>query len=300
MLLRTIGLISLINRLAMDLLSPLFKHVSPSVQYYFSGIACEGGAYDGKDPWGHLHLVRSGSMQLDVSGAAPLHIVTPTVLLFPRPCAHRMTPAQGGVELVCGQVDLGLAEQNPLALSLPAWLAIPLADLPAAGATLELLYQEAVGSSIGRQTAISRLLDYFLIQVLRHLLAQGRFSDGVLAAMADPRLALAFNAMHEHPANPWTLEQLADLAHMSRARFAANFHKLAGIPPLEYLTHWRLSVARGLLRKGRPLKSVASAVGYQSPEAFGRAFARRIGHTPAEWVRGQLSLMPDHSAKAAD
>lgn len=284
----------------MDILTPLFKHVLPSVRYYFSGTDCEGGSYDGKDPWGHLHLVKSGSMRLDVPGIAALNITTPTVLLFPRPCAHSMAPAQDGVELVCGQVDLGVAEQSPLALSLPAWLAIPMTDLPAADTTLELLYQEAFGNGIGRPTAISLLLDYFLIHVLRHLLAQGRFSDGVLAAMSDARLALAFNAMHERPAYPWTLEQLAERAHMSRARFAANFHKLAWIPPLEYLTHWRLSVARGLLRQGRPLKSVAAAVGYQSPEAFGRVFAKRIGHTPAEWVRGQLSQIPAPSEAAAD
>ncbi len=56
-------------------------------------------------------------------------------------------------------------------------------------------------------------------------------------------------------------------------------------PPRKYLTSWRLSVARGLMRQGRPLKSVAAAVGYQSPEAFGRLFTKRIGQTPAEWTR---------------
>lgn len=286
MLCRTNGLEVLINRLVMDHLNPLLNHLSPSVSYYFSGTACAGGtyAYDGTEPCGHLHLVKSGTVQVSVSGKY-ISIDRPAVLLFPRPCAHTMLPGEGGVELVCGRVDLGHAEQSPLALSLPAFLSIPLAEMPAIGTTLDLLYREAFGAEIGRQIAINRLLDYFMIHVLRHLVVQGQLNHGALAALADPRLALALHAMHERPSHPWTLEQLAEIANLSRAQFAAKFHRLAGIPPLEYLTNWRLSVARGLMRQGRPLKSVASAVGYQSPEAFGRVFTRRIGQTPAEWVR---------------
>jgi transcriptional regulator GlxA family with amidase domain len=112
---------------------------------------------------------------------------------------------------------------------------------------------------------------------------------GLLAAMTDPRLSLAINAMHQRPAHPWTLDELADVASMSRARFAVNFRKLVGITPLDYLTSWRLAVARGQLRRGKPLKSIALAVGYQSSEALSRVFARKVGQTPVEWLREQRS-----------
>ena len=271
----------------MDPLTPLLKHLPPTVEYYFSGAACAGSVsdYDGKARCGHLHLVKSGTLHVTVAGSQDIFITRPSVLLFPRPCAHTMLPGEGGVELVCGMVELGFAEQSPLALSLPECLVIEVAEMPAIGMTLELLYAEAFGAEIGRQTAINRLLEYFMLHILRHLVAKDQFSQGVLAALADPRLALALNAMHERPSQPWTLEQLASIANMSRARFAANFQKAAGIPPLDYLTNWRLSIARGLLRQGRPLKSVASAVGYQSSEAFGRVFVRRIGQTPTAWMR---------------
>jgi AraC-like DNA-binding protein len=272
----------------MDVLTPLLSHLSPSARYFYSGTTCEGGLYDGTDRVGHLHLVKSGRLSVEVPGMPEIVIEQPTLLFFPQPCAHRMTPGPFGVELVCGTVDLGIREQSPLAASLPAVLVIPINDIPSVGTTLGLLYEEAFGDAFGRQAALDRLLEYFLIQVLRYLLAQGQLSQGALAAMADPRLALALNAMHQRPAHPWTLEILADIAGMSRSRFAANFHKLAGMPPLDYLTNWRLAVARGLLRQGRPLKSVASAVGYQSPEAFGRVFSKRLGQTPVEWVRAQV------------
>ena len=82
-----------------------------------------------------------------------------------------------------------------------------------------------------------------------------------------------------------TLDELADLAGMSRARFAVNFREAAGMTPLDYLTDWRMSVARNLIREGRPIKSVAIAVGYQSQAALTRVFSKRVGCSPTEWMR---------------
>jgi AraC-like DNA-binding protein len=71
---------------------------------------------------------------------------------------------------------------------------------------------------------------------------------------------------------------------MSRARFAANFKTIVGTTPLDYLTDWRLSIAQTLIRQGKPLKSIAAQVGYQSTAAFSRVFTKRVGATPAEWA----------------
>ena len=89
----------------------------------------------------------------------------------------------------------------------------------------------------------------------------------------------------ERPAHPWTLDELADMAGMSRARFAVNFREAVGLTPLDYLTDWRMSIAQNLLKLGRPIKSVAAAVGYQSQAALARVFAKRIGHAPTDWLK---------------
>lgn len=276
---------NLINRLDMDILAPLISHLSLSVSCYFSGRTCEGGEYDDTIPVGHLHIIKGGGMDVTLRGGEAVRIDQPSALFLPRPTVHVMTPLPGGVELVCGTVDLGLTEKSPLAASLPAVLVIPIADLPAIGPTLDLLFEEAFGMALGRQSAIDRLMEYFVVLVLRHLVARGDVSQGSLAAMADPRLCVALSAMHERPAHPWTLDELANVASMSRARFAARFRELAGCPPLEYLTDWRLAIARRQLRQGRALKSVAHAVGYQSPEALTRVFVRKTGLSPARWAK---------------
>ena len=112
---------------------------------------------------------------------------------------------------------------------------------------------------------------------------------GILAGLADPRLAKAITAMHERPEQSWSLEQLAESAGMSRARFAVHFREMVGMTPLDYLTDWRIGIAQSQLKAGKSLKLVAPAVGYMSPAAFTRVFSQRIGVSPTEWV-SQRSL----------
>jgi AraC-like DNA-binding protein len=102
-------------------------------------------------------------------------------------------------------------------------------------------------------------------------------------------------ALHERPAQPWTLQQMAALAALSRARFAKRFHVVMGLAPMDYLTAYRIALAQGLLRQGRAPKAVAQAAGYASTAAFGRAFVRRVGMTPTAWMAmpaGQGTLAP--------
>ena len=82
------------------------------------------------------------------------------------------------------------------------------------------------------------------------------------------------------PKKSWTLDDLADIAGMSRTRFAEHFRTRIGQTPVEYLTVWRMTVASQLLAKGKPVKSVAAQVGYQSAAAFSRVFSRVTGKAP--------------------
>jgi AraC-like DNA-binding protein len=70
---------------------------------------------------------------------------------------------------------------------------------------------------------------------------------------------------------------------MSRTRFAEHFRMLIGRSPIDYLTIWRMTIARQLLAKGKPVKSVAAQVGYESAAAFSRVFSRVTGKAPREF-----------------
>ncbi|MDP1650975.1 MAG: AraC family transcriptional regulator [Rubrivivax sp.] len=102
-------------------------------------------------------------------------------------------------------------------------------------------------------------------------------------------------ALHEDAARPWELSDMASLAGMSRARFAVHFREVVGDTPADYLASWRVTLAQGMLRAGRPLKHVAIDVGYGSASALTRAFIRKIGQAPTHWLR-QVEDAPSPSA----
>src|SRR5262249_10241063 len=134
---------------------------------------------------------------------------------------------------------------------------------------------------------VARLIDILFVQVLRAWLAdQPKGGGGWLGALKDPRISAALAAIHEHPARPWTVSELAAQARSSRAPFAARFRALVGGPPLAYLTGWRMQVAAGLLhRETLSIGEVAARVGYESEPAFNKAFKRATGITPGAFRR---------------
>lgn len=283
-LLNTEGIDCLTESIVMDQLAPLLRQITLSAQSFFSGELCQLVSFDKEV--GHVHILRSGKIAMTVRNGEPQIIDKPSVLFFPRFCQHGFIPIEGqNSELLCAYIDLGAQVDSPLALSLPEMMILPMDELSPVTHTVEMLFQEAFEDAFGRQAAIDSLIEYFLIQILRHVVAAGQLQGGIFGALSDSRLKHAVSAMHERPGHPWTLDELADVAGMSRARFAVNFRETVGVTPLDYLTGWRMSVAQNLLKQGRPIKSVAAAVGYQSQAALARVFARRVGSAPANWIK---------------
>lgn len=231
-----------------------------------------------------LHLVRRGPVRLIGPARQRLQVDQPTVLFMPRPQAHRVVPAAGaGAELVSAAIHFGAGDENPLLHSLPPVLCVPAAQLPGLALTQDLLFAEAQAARCGHAAVLDRLVEVLMIQLLRHAMAERLVDVGVMAGLSDVRLARTLSAVHAEPARRWTLEAMASVAGMSRARFAAHFAQTVGAPPGDYLTGWRLGLARRLLRRGMSVKQVAAEVGYASSGAFGRVFLQRVGRSPRDW-----------------
>ena len=56
---------------------------------------------------------------------------------------------------------------------------------------------------------------------------------------------------------------------------------------MDYLTRWRITIAQNMLKKGASMKAIASEVGYDSPAALSRTFAKISGLSPRQWLDGQ-------------
>ena len=149
-----------------------------------------------------------------------------------------------------------------------------------------LMLSELNGESPGSNMMRRGLAEILFVTVIRAYLEQTSPEKGFLAALHDPQISSALKFMHESPAEEWTLASLAKSVAMSRSVFAGRFKKLVGETPLTYLTNWRISRAREILKTETiTIDEVAAKVGYQSESAFNRVFKAKTGKTPALYRR---------------
>lgn len=267
-----------------DRLAALLDHFSVSARTFHAGALCGINTLDANDPYGQLHLVQDGEVEVHHGTAQPVRVNQPSLLLYPRPLAHRfVTDKQRGANFVCAHVQFEGGTANPIAAALPPFICLPLDRLQSCQPLLQSLFAEAASTNCGRQAMLDRLFEAVLIHVLRELMVQGQVQAGMLAGMAHERLRKALVAMHESPQREWTLEDLADQAGMSRTVFATTFRDTLGCTPGSYLQRWRIGLAQKLLRQGRALKLIAAEVGYGSEAALSRAFSSQTGMSPREW-----------------
>ena len=196
--------------------------------------------------------------------------------------------------LVCGAYELAPEGERSLLALLPGVLHIS-GDRASESlrATVSQLAGEAGGVAPGAAAATARLMDLLFIHVLRAWmggLPEGE--GGWLGALRDPRIARALALIHADPRARWSLTSLARSIGASRATLARRFTALVGVPPLAYLTRWRMALAGRRLRESTDaLAQVAASVGYQSEFAFNRAFRREVGIAPGTYrsARGASS-----------
>lgn len=162
---------------------------------------------------------------------------------------------------------------------------IHLRGVPRLTQLVRMLGDEAARDDMGRDLILERLVEILLIEALRAAPSQTA-QPGLLRGLADPRIATALRALHGGIARVWTVADLAHEAGMSRSAFFQRFSRTVGVPPMEYLTNWRMAVARDLLRRGgMALDGVAARIGYGSASTFSTAFSRHTGQPPGRFVK---------------
>ncbi|WP_064743982.1 AraC family transcriptional regulator [Actinomadura oligospora] len=278
---------------------------------------------DVRAPWGlrfsavvgaTFHVVLHGACWLLTEGADPLELGPGDVVFLREGGAHALadtpeTPLTdfrperadpdspiGHVRvegpgahavLLCGAYQLDRTRPHPLMKDLPELLHLPARGGAELGHLVGLLAAELDRDRPGRDGIVPSLVDAMLLYVLRTWAADGRAdAPGWARALADSAVGQALRDIHARPSVPWTVEQLAARAGLSRSVFAQRFTALVGEPPVSYLTWWRMTSAGRMLRESdAPLRTVAEQVGYTSEFAFAKAFKRAYGKPPGTYRR---------------
>ncbi len=178
-------------------------------------------------------------------------------------------------------------EDNPLIAALPDCIERRVAPGDDLDMLAQLLASEQTGNRCGAASVINRLGEVLIVRLLRDEMARGAARPGLLAALADPRLARAIVAMHEAPGRDWRNDDLAEIAGLSRSRFAELFQAAVGEGPSAYLRRWRLGLARRDVARGDRVQTVARRYGYGSGEALNRAFHRAYAAGPRALSRAE-------------
>jgi AraC-like DNA-binding protein len=86
------------------------------------------------------------------------------------------------------------------------------------------------------------------------------------------------------------LEDLAQVANLSKFHFIRKFKQLTGHAPIQHFIHLKMQHACQLLDTTQePVKRIANRVGYEDPHYFSRLFKRVIGVSPQQYRLHRLA-----------
>lgn len=254
-----------------------------------------------------------GRCRLSVAGEAPVVLEEGDFVLLPTTPRFRMSSLEPGplqritpgTERPSHEIRHGRQDGPPEMRQFGGWFSFGAPDagllisllprmihvrgVPRLTQLVHLLGEEAAREDPGRDLILTRLVEILLIEALRAAPA-ATAAPGLLRGLSDPRIASALRSLHGDITRAWTVPDLADAAGLSRSAFFARFTRMVGARPMEYLTTWRMAVARDLLRRGgAALDEVATRVGYGSASTFSTAFSRHSGLPPGRFAKAALT-----------
>lgn len=258
-----------------------------------------------------LHMVVRGPVYLHLEGAQePLALESGDIAVMARGTHHALSlsrelggghqyldisdskkaPGQHGdiFHVLSGAYQFWHAPLHPLFEELPDWYVLRADEMPretGLAATSALLAEELRKHKPGAGIVTHSLLDVVFALVMRQVISRNAgLQAGWCQGAADPQVGRALALMQENVAYPWTLDELARQAGMSRTSLAERFRSATRDTPLNHLRTLRMQRAVQLLTETRqPLDAVAAAVGYQDAFGFSKVFKRTTGSSPRDF-----------------
>jgi AraC-like DNA-binding protein len=198
----------------------------------------------------------------------------------------------GGAQtrIVCGFLGGERIQANPVMSSLPTVLCLAYRE----GRSAEWIHSmftyaadEMAAGRMGSETVFGKISELLFVEAVRRYterLPEGQ--TGWLAGLKDPYVSRALTLLHAKLHAPWTVEELGRKVGLSRSALADRFCQVIGVPPMQYLTRWRMQVAaQELINSSKSIPQIAQDIGYDNEASFTRAFKRCMGAPPATWRR---------------
>lgn len=260
------------------------------------------------------HLVVEGSAYVVTPEGAAVSVGAGDVIILPRndlhilasdpdvpamPAEEHVVPGQNGsmarlalgnggalTRIYCGFLAT-TEESNPVFSVLPSLLTINISEcksLEWIESSMRFAIHEIEQGRLASSATMLRLSELLLAEALRKHISDSADEYGWLSGFRDKQVSRALGVLHQNLAHDWTVDRLAKEAGMSRTAFSNRFTEVTGLSPMRYVADWRMRAAQIHLKDGgHSIAAVAAKVGYESEEAFSRAFKKNFGTAPAAW-----------------
>lgn len=154
-------------------------------------------------------------------------------------------------------------------------------DLGAAEALAERIELESRQAQPGHEAVLLGLLIELMVFLSR------RYGESdVRESRALLEMGRLISTLEQRFSEPWTLEQMAKLARVSRTNLLRVFRQATGKSPVDYLIGLRIEAAKRLLRQtGLSMTDIALETGFGDSNYFARQFRLVTGRTPTAFRR---------------
>ncbi|MDG3441058.1 AraC family transcriptional regulator [Nitrospirillum amazonense] len=233
-------------------------------------------------PHGARHTVRTAGAPADATTRLERHDNGVVEVRRTSDLSGGASPAPA-LDLICGRFAFERVADNPLLALLPEAVRLR-GGGPRLARLVETIRDEVAAPRPGARAIATDLARALFTMILRgHLEDHGEGME-VAGLLARPATARVVAALVGDPARPWTLDDLADQAHLSRASLVRAFRAAGAPAPLAFLAQVRMTLAvRHLVAEGLSLAETAARVGYESESAFSRAFKRHYNAAPGDY-----------------
>jgi AraC family transcriptional regulator len=148
------------------------------------------------------------------------------------------------------------------------------------------LAQEARSQGAGGQLYVDSLMNVLAVHLLREY-SSVKLLPTSGQKLSQKQIAQAIDYLHAHLEEDITLEDLAQVVHLSPSHLRRTFKQTTGLAPHQYLIQLRVHRAEQLLKTGRvSIRDVAMQVGFADQSHLNRHFKRLLGVTPKMVLAG--------------
>jgi AraC family transcriptional activator of mtrCDE len=230
-------------------------------------------------------------LRIEVDGSGPtLRPVNGNVQTMAHDKIRRFTAGDGpaALILVCGYFHATYGASADLFGGLSAPVVERFSEEDQVDVKLRTALSELVAQEIGSATMSAALLKQVIVILLRRSLVSMHAWTERFALLSDARIARAFAAMAARPGDTHTVENLAQLACLSRSAFMARFAQIVGKSPMRVLRDLRLRQAMHQLKAGSSsVEQIAHNAGYASRSSFVKTFRKVYGADPTQFRSGE-------------